>query len=320
MTGRRLRFSFGMIVFNGEAFLREVLESIYDFAYEIIVVEGPDKNARLMAGPDGGSRDRTMEILRSFPDPAGKLKVIRGVWANKDAQCNRFIAEASGDYLWQVDDDEVYKADDLQAIERMLQADPEITAVSFCWHNFFKGFDRVMVADPPYDVWRLFRLRPGYVFSTHRPPTVVDPASGAVMNQVRPVCGQALAGQGIYIYHYSYVYDQQVRDKIAYHTRYRLWETGAGVPSVPGWLRKVPFGAQAWRRLWMQPILTPLRRRFDQGFHYDYIEKIWRAWDRDPQGIEASYGVSPSPGPYRYTAPFEGTHPRSVARHLKSAQ
>lgn len=31
-----------MIVFNGESFLHELLESIYDFAYEIVVVEGPD--------------------------------------------------------------------------------------------------------------------------------------------------------------------------------------------------------------------------------------------------------------------------------------
>ncbi len=319
MTSARLRFSFGMIVFNGEAFLREVLESIYDFAYEIIIIEGPDHNARSMAGPNGGSRDRTMDILTSFPDPSGKLKIVRGHWKNKDEQCNRFIAEATGDYIWQVDDDEVYKANDLRQVERLLLEDPEITAVSFYWQNFFKGFDRVMIADPPYEVWRLFRLRPGYRFSTHRPPTVVDPGTGAVMNLVKPLRGQALAERGLYIYHYSYVYDQQVRDKIAYHARYRLWETGAGVPPPPQWLRKVPLGEQQWRRLWMQPLLTPLRRRFDREFHYDYMEKIWQAWDRDPQGIETAYGVSPSPGPYRRTAPFGGTHPASMARHLKSA-
>ena len=113
---RSLRFSFGMIVFNGEAFLREVLESIYDFAFEVIVVEGPDVNALPMAGPDGGSSDGTMDILRTFPDPEKKIKVIRGVWQSKDHQCNRFIEEACGDYIWQVDDDEIYKREDLLKI------------------------------------------------------------------------------------------------------------------------------------------------------------------------------------------------------------
>ena len=149
MKGGTLRFSFGMIVFNGETFLHELLESIYDFAYEIVAVEGPDRNALPMAGPDGGSTDRTVEILRSFPDPERKLKLIRGTWRDKDEQSNRYMQEVSGDYLWQVDDDEIYKPEDLVRVAEMLRDDPKVTAVSFYWQNFFKGFDRVMVADPP---------------------------------------------------------------------------------------------------------------------------------------------------------------------------
>src|SRR5512134_1673059 len=107
------RFSFGMIVFNGETFLHELLDSIYDFAYEIFGVEGPDQNSLPMAGPDGGSTDRTVEILRSYPDPERKLRVIRGTWRDKDEQSNRYMDEVSGDYIWQVDDDEIYKPEDL---------------------------------------------------------------------------------------------------------------------------------------------------------------------------------------------------------------
>src|SRR5262249_58359892 len=188
-----------MIVFNGEPFLHELLESIYDFAYEIVVVEGPDQNALPMAGPDGGSTDRTLEILHSFPDPERKLRVIRGTWRDKDEQSNRYMQEVSGDYIWQVDDDEIYKPQDLISVAEILREDPTITAVSFYWQNFFKGFDRVMVAEPPYEVWRLFRLRPGYRVVTHLPPTAVDPATRAIMDATKQLNASTLSEAAGYI-------------------------------------------------------------------------------------------------------------------------
>jgi hypothetical protein len=87
----KLRFSFGMIVFNGEAFLREALESIYDFAYEIIVLEGPDRNALPMAGPDGG-RDGNLEILNSFPDPKKEVAYHSGSMTGQRRAVNSVYA------------------------------------------------------------------------------------------------------------------------------------------------------------------------------------------------------------------------------------
>jgi glycosyltransferase involved in cell wall biosynthesis len=306
-----------MIVFNGETFLHELLESIYDFAYEIVVVEGPDQNSLPMAGPDGGSTDRTLEILRSYPDPEGKLRVIRGTWRDKDEQSNRYMDEVSGDYIWQVDDDEIYKPEDLVRVAEILRDDPKITAASFYWQNFFKGFDRVMVAEPPYEVWRLFRLGPGYRFVTHRPPTVIDPATGGIMNTSYPLRASMLAEAGIYIYHYSYVYDDQVRAKIRYHTNYRLGQLAVGIPALPRFLARSGWTNRAWKAAWNHRLGCALRRRRDRSFHYDYFDKIWTAWDRDPRGIEERYGVSPGLGPYRRTAPFTGTHPEAISRRRR---
>jgi len=320
MGKSHLRFSFGMIVFNGEPFLHEVLESVYDFAHEIIVVEGPDRNALPMAGSDGGSRDRTVEILTGFPDPKGKLRVIRGQWKNKDEQSNRYIQEATGDYIWEIDDDEVYKPADLEKTERLLLDDPDRTAVSFYWQNFFKSFNRVMVADPPYEVWRLFRFRPGYVFKTHRPPTVVDPRTGIAMNEVNPLRADRLADEGIYIYHYSYMFDRQVKDKIKYHQNYRLREQGVGIPQAPKLLKGRAWAENWWHSLWMTPVFTYIRKREDTGFHHDYFDKIWKAWDEDPEGIEERYGVSPGPGPYRFTRKFEGEHPEVIRNRFPEAR
>ncbi len=137
------------------------------------------------------------------------------------------------------------------------------------------------------------------------------------MNGIRPLRGSVLAEAGIYIYHYSYVYDRPVRDKIRYHTNYRLGQLGVGIPPLPGLLAGSGWIDRAWKAAWNHPLGRALRRRRDRGFHYDYVEKIWGAWDRDPQGIEERYGVSPGPGPYWRTAPFTGTHPEVILRRLR---
>ena len=319
MASRKLKFSFGMIVFNGDTFLKETLESIYDFAYEIIIVEGPDRNAVCMAGPDGGSSDSTMDILEHFPDPLKKIKIIRGTWQNKDEQSNRFISEATGDYIWQVDDDEVYKEEDLFEVEELLINDPEITAVSFYWMNFFKNFQTVMVADPPYEVWRLFKLKSGYRFRTHRPPTVYDPVTGVELHSVKPLHGEELARRGIYIYHYSYLTDKQVRDKICYHTNYRLKECGAGIPDI-GIANKCEWLDRFWRLVWSCRIFTPLRKKMDRGFNYSYMENVWGSWEFQREEVESSFGVSPGLGPYRVTKKYVGRHPRSMTFRVASFQ
>jgi hypothetical protein len=119
------------------------------------------------------------------------------------------------------------------------------------------------------------------------------------------------------MYHYSYVYDQQVLGKIQYHTNYRLGQLGVGIPRLPGFLARTGWVDRVWKAAWNHPLGRTLRRGRDQSFHYDYLDKIWAPWDRDPTGIEARYGVSPGPGPYRRTAPFTGTHPEVILRRLR---
>jgi len=73
------RITFGMIVLNGEPFVRYNLRALYPFANQIIVVEGASPAAVRVATPDGHSRDSTMETLRRFQaeeDPEGKVTVV----------------------------------------------------------------------------------------------------------------------------------------------------------------------------------------------------------------------------------------------------
>src|SRR5688500_9367169 len=101
------RITFGMIVLNGEPFLRYNLRALYPFAHEIIIVEGAVAKASAIATPDGHSIDTTLETLHRFKaeeDPENKLIIITrdGFWDEKDAMSQAYAERATGNYLWQV--------------------------------------------------------------------------------------------------------------------------------------------------------------------------------------------------------------------------
>jgi hypothetical protein len=226
------RVTFGMIVLNGEPFLRYNLRTLYPFAHQIIVVEGAASAGASVATPDGHSIDDTLNTLRDFKeheDPDNKLIIVtaeseehpNGFWpGEKHEQSQAYARRATGDYLWQVDVDEFYQPHDLQAVLKLLCHNPGITAVSFKMIVFWGGFDYIT------DGWylrrgaatyhRLFKWAAGYQYTTHRPPTVVDTA-GRNLRDINWISGDRLARQGILLYHYSLLLPKQVVDKCRYY-------------------------------------------------------------------------------------------------------
>ncbi|NDJ33254.1 MAG: glycosyltransferase family 2 protein [Chloroflexi bacterium] len=219
------RVTFGILVLNGEPFTRYTLRSLYPFAHEIIVVEGATPAAANIATADGHSRDGTLDVLQRFKaqeDPDDKLQlVIRdGFWSEKDEMSQAYARRATGNYLWQVDIDEFYRPEDMRHILAMLAADPTITAMSFKQLTFWGAPD--IVVDSWFlqrgaDVYhRLFKWAPGYTYATHRPPTALDERGHDLRTQ-HWISADTLAGQGIYLYHYSLLFPKQVIEKCDYY-------------------------------------------------------------------------------------------------------
>ena len=221
------RITFGIIVFNGEPFTRYCLRSLYPFAHEIIVVEGACPGASNLATEDGHSTDDTLETLFRFKaeeDPANKVQVVLrdGLWSEKDEQSLAYAERATGDYLWQVDIDEFYQPEDMRLILERLKQHPRPTALSFQQICFWGGFDYTV------DGWyqrrggnvyhRIFRWSAGYQYVTHRPPTVQD-TEGRDLRSVRWINARQLAQSSIYLYHYSFLFPQQVLDKSEYRSQ-----------------------------------------------------------------------------------------------------
>jgi glycosyltransferase involved in cell wall biosynthesis len=284
------KFSFGMIVFNGEYFLKQVLDGVYDFAHEIMIVEGADSISAPLATSAGESTDSTWDILENYPDPKRKLRLIRGRWKDKDEQSNAFMAHLTGDFVWLLDSDEMYQPADMDRIARALHDDNDLMAVEMRHRVFFGGLDRVAHGRHWENTfWRIHRLYPGARYIGHRPVNVMHP-SGKTMNDMKHLSADQLDAWGIRMYHYSYVTDKQVEEKIRYHS---LW----------------------------RPTKYP-REKDVNYFHYDYIEKIWRPWKSNRLRVEREFGISPNiyrdangaPVP-ECTIHFTGEHPPAMRTH-----
>lgn len=225
------RISFGILALNAQPFLEYNLQALYPFAHQILVVEGATRPAAKLSTPGGHSVDGTIEMLKTFQqqfDPEHKVQVVSavedgyadGFWPEKDEMSRAYAKRATGDWLWQVDSDEFYLTRDIKSIIHLLEHDPTITAVSFPYVEFFASFSTCITG-----VWhvyehprfhRLFRWGKGYVYKSHRPPTVLNDRGVDLrtLNWIRTPYNE---GRSIRLYHYSYVLPKQIKQKVGYY-------------------------------------------------------------------------------------------------------
>lgn len=211
-----MKIAFGIIVFNGNYVLKETLESIYPYANQILIAEGP-----VQFWQDEGyttSTDGTNEVLDNFPDPENKIKIVHSQYSEKDEQCNAYMQFLGGDndYIWNLDCDEVFKPQDTETIMGLLERE-RYTSVGFKSLSFYGGFDRYLTGfEERAEFIRIRKIYPGSYWSTHRPPTVAHRISDPWPEKHLDF-NYLADNYGIRMYHYSYVFPDQVYQKINYY-------------------------------------------------------------------------------------------------------
>ena len=225
------KITFGMIVLNGEPFVRYNLRALYPFAHQIIVVEGACPTAAAVATPDGHSTDGTLNTLNEFKhneDPDNKIIIVSahdagyvdGFWPEKDEMSIAYAKRATGYYLWQVDSDEFYHEEQMRRLIDLLERDrPD--AVSFPTHTIWGSTKYItnsfyLIRDNAREFHRLFAWEPGCTYVTHRPPTVLD-AQGIDTRKKAWLRAKDLERRGIFLFHYSLLFPRQVFNKISYY-------------------------------------------------------------------------------------------------------
>ena len=162
-----MKIDFTMIVFNGDYVLKQNLEGIYPFANKIIITEGPVKYYRNKGFTQ--STDKTVEIIKNFPDPEQKIILIQGQWKEKDDMCKAQEKHFSGDYVWHVDSDELYKQEDMTKVIDYLKIHPNCYSMAFRLYSFYGGFERYISGfEQNFEVIRIQKIIQQWNFTEYK--------------------------------------------------------------------------------------------------------------------------------------------------------
>ena len=141
------------IVLNGDEYLWYSLKSIYNFIKDtdgkIIIIEGSTEYAGDVAA-DGNSSDKTKEIIDGFIKDSdkdfiiykrlGKIKnkqVLRNAYLN---EIKKLPEEQKPEWVLVMDDDELYKIEDLRRLDKFLTKNPKIEYILNPQRWFWKDF------------------------------------------------------------------------------------------------------------------------------------------------------------------------------------
>ncbi len=211
------KIAVGMIIFNGNFVLNECLTSIYPHVDQILISQGPVKYWQGQGFE--ASTDGTVEIIENFPDPDEKITIIHGQFEEKDDQCSAYIPYLREDmeYLWNLDCDEIFKSEDVVKLKSLLD-EHQFTSVGFKSTSFFGGFDNYLTGfEQSVEFLRIHRIYPGSYWRTHRPPSIAHKIDNPL--PTKHLNGHVLSDQcGIDMYHYSYVFPNQVQQKVQYYS------------------------------------------------------------------------------------------------------
>ena len=212
-----MKIAFGIIVFEGDYVLEEALKSIYPFAHQILIAEGPITYWQQQGYTT--STDRTNEIIDNFPDPEDKIRIVHGQFNEKDEQCNAYMAHLKDDtdYIWNLDSDEIFKAEDIKKIMDILEKE-KYTSVGFKSVSFYGGLDHYLTGfEESAEYIRIRKVYPGSYWQTHRPPTIAHKWGGKKLPTKHLNYNVCANQYGIRMYHYTYVFPKQVFNKMKYY-------------------------------------------------------------------------------------------------------
>jgi hypothetical protein len=101
-----MKLTFALILYNEDQLIGLQLERLYQHAHKIIICEGLVGECKFAWTKE---RDKTLDIIKSFPDPHNKIQLIsKDDWPGKEHMIRAYWEQAEGDYIWHIDADEFY--------------------------------------------------------------------------------------------------------------------------------------------------------------------------------------------------------------------
>jgi glycosyltransferase involved in cell wall biosynthesis len=208
---------------------RESIQSMLGFCDEVVVV-------------DGGSTDGTLEELREWAGTETKLKVhlVERDWAHPrfavfdGAQKAEARKRCTGDFLWQMDADEVVPERDWPKVLELCRTFPrEIDLISLPVTEFWGGPSKVRVDVNPWK-WRLSRNAPHITHGIPKPLRRSDAEGHLYASPGTDGCDYVHAETGDVIPHGSFYTGEVHGARMA-----ALSGNGGALTAYTDWFRRV---------------------------------------------------------------------------------
>jgi hypothetical protein len=209
------------IVLDGMPFIAQHLQTFnrLKVPWEWHIVEGAAANTHCTkwCKPQAArfSKDGTSEYLDSIAAHPRVHLYRKPLWDGKVEMVNAPLADInSACVLLEVDCDEFWTAEQIEALVKLFASDESRTHAMF-WCRYFFGPHLVMTSrncyanNPAQDWKRAWRFRPGDKFLTHEPPHL----SG----EAEPFMHEATEKAGLVFDHYGYAQRSQVEFKEAFY-------------------------------------------------------------------------------------------------------
>ena len=148
-------------VFNEAKFLDYSLKSIYPYVDRIDIVEGAMKSTMSLANDDGSSTDGTVEIIKNFPDPDKKIRLVQGKWKTREHTQTKLLELCSGKWMLFIDGDEILDAQSMINIKRFCEANQDgniVYARPARFYNFWHDFKHIAYSLNPLSPWAQYGL------------------------------------------------------------------------------------------------------------------------------------------------------------------
>jgi hypothetical protein len=194
-----------LAVHNEEDWVEFNLANCYDEFDIIRVVEGAVKG-RPGSTDTGHSTDRTLELVRNFPDPDNKIELYtsRRFFKSLEEQKQTFLDHANeGEWLFIIDCDEFYMEGEVNRVRKAITQRPTASEIIPTFLHFYRDFFHIKAPHPEWQPQhqRIIRYRKGLRYHTH--PVATD-AQGKCTYFTGEYQPQRFTMPGLWIYHYGH--------------------------------------------------------------------------------------------------------------------
>ncbi len=206
-------------VLNEGRFLPYSLRSIYPYVDRIDIVEGATKEAVALhqAAAQGHSLDDTLHIIKDFPDPDKKIRLIQGKFRAREEMQSKLLEICTSKWMLFIDGDEILDGGpDLRQFCLDHQDGQIVHAKPDRFYNFWHDFHHIVYSVSPLGPWAkhgiphaflIWRDVPGLNFSAgHTVALDVygNPVSTAYIDLAHSHYNTRVTSlDGVHIYHFG---------------------------------------------------------------------------------------------------------------------